>query len=90
MFNSIKEVQDFRKNFKSIKNDLQQQAVSDLTQEIKEKQESLKDNEKLLSNKKQEILLKLQEQELKISASLNQLKSRNRKIKFSCFGFSFH
>ena len=81
MFNSIKEVQDFKKNFKSIKNDLQQQAASDLTQEIKEKQESLKGNEKLLSDRKQEILLKLQEQELKISSSLNQLKSRDHKNK---------
>ena len=81
MFNSIKEVQDFKKNFKSIKNDLQQQAASDLTQEIKEKQESLKGNEKLLSDRKQEILLKLQEQELKISSSLNKLKSRDHKNK---------
>ena len=79
MFNSIKEVQDFKKNFRSIKNDLQQNAASDLTKEIKEKQTSLKDNEKLLGDRKQEILLKLQEQELKISSSLDQLKSRNRK-----------
>ena len=81
MFNSIKEVQDFKKNFKSIKNDLQQQAASDLTQEIKKKQESLKDNEKLLSERKHELLLKLQEQEFKISSSLNQLKSRDHKNK---------
>lgn len=74
MFSSVKEIQDFRRDFPRIKSELLLQAAADLNQEIRGKQVTLKVEEKVLSDKSRDLRIQLENKEERLKSSIDDLK----------------
>lgn len=74
MFNSIKEIQSFRKNYYSLQIDVKNRAASDLAREIEGKEDSLSLKERELADKSIEIKIKLERRINALSSSIVSLK----------------
>ena len=75
MFSSVKEIQDFRRDFPRIKSDLLLQAATDLNQEIRGKQVTLEVDQKVLLDNSQDLRIQLQKKEEHLKSSIDDLKN---------------
>ena len=85
MFSSVKEIQDFRKDFPRIKSELLLQAATDLNQEIRGKQVTLKVEEKVFSDKSHDLRIQLKKKEERLKSSIDDLK-KGRSNKYWLLG----
>ena len=74
MFSSVKEIQDFRRDFPRIKSELLLQAATDLNQEIRGKQVTLKVEENILSDNSHDLRTQLEKKEKRLKLSIDDLK----------------
>ena len=74
MFSSVKEIQDFRRDFPRIKSELLLQAATDLNQEIRGKQVTLKVEENILSYYIHYLITQLEKKEKRLKLSIDDLK----------------
>lgn len=74
MFSSVKEIQDFRRDFPRIKSELLLQAATNLNQEIRGKQVTLKVEEKVLSDNSHDLRIQLEKKEERLKSSIDDLK----------------
>jgi hypothetical protein len=74
MFNSVKEIQDFQRDFPGIKSELLLQAATELNQEIRGKQVTLKVEENVLSDNSHDLRIQLEKKEERLKSSIDDLK----------------